>query len=108
MEIDIPFQKEGIYTRESTLFVIGSKYIAKVSKILASETRTKILEILIDGPKDLDTLAKEVGQSKANISSQIRLLESIGIVKATYVPGSRGIKKILEVKINKVIMKVKP
>ncbi len=108
MEIDIPFRKEGIYTRDSTLFVIGSRHIAKVSKILASETRTKILEILSNNPKDLDTLAKEIGQSKANVSSQIRLLESIGIIKATYVPGNRGIKKILELQIDKIIMKVNP
>ena len=108
MHDDIPFHKEGIYIRDSTLYVVGFRYIAKVSKILSSETRTRILDILSDGPKDLDTLAKEVGQSKANISSQIRLLESIGIVKATYVPGNRGIKKILEAKVKRIIMKVRP
>lgn len=108
MEQEIPFQKEGIYARNRTLYVIGPRHIAKVAKVLASETRTKILEVLAEGETDLDSLAKKIGQSKANISSQIRLLESIGVVRASYVPGNRGIKKMLELNVDVILMKVKP
>lgn len=108
MEQEIPFHKEGIYARNGTLFVIGPRHMAKVAKVLASETRTKILEVLAEGTTDLDSLAKQIGQSKANISSQIRLLESIGAVKASYVPGNRGIKKVLELNVDKILMKIKP
>ncbi|MEB3806755.1 MAG: ArsR family transcriptional regulator [Desulfurococcales archaeon] len=108
MDQEIPFRKEGIYARDNILYVIGPRHIAKVSKILASETRTKILEVLAEGPTDLDSLAKQIGQSKANISSQIRQLESIGIIRASYVPGNRGIKKILELNVDRILMAVKP
>ncbi len=108
MADDIPLGKEGIYVRESTLYVIGPRYIAKVSKVLASETRTKILEVLQEGPADLDTISEAIGQSKANVSSQIRQLESVNIVKATYVPGNRGIRKIIELKVKKIVFLLKP
>jgi len=100
---ELPFRKEGIYIRDGVLYVIGPKFVAKVARVLSSETRTKILEVLSRGPSDLDTISKAINQSKANVSSQIRMLESIGIVKATYVPGNRGIKKIIELRAEKIV-----
>ena len=108
MAEEVPFRKEGIYIRDNVLYVIGPKFVAKVARVLSSETRTKILEVLSEGPSDLDNIAKTINQSKANVSSQIRMLESIGIVKATYVPGNRGIKKIIELRANKIVFYFRP
>ncbi|MCE4607961.1 MAG: ArsR family transcriptional regulator [Caldisphaeraceae archaeon] len=100
--------KEGIYERDRTLYVIGPRAMAKVSSTLASDTRAKVLSILQNGPIDLEDLATLVNQSKANVSSQIRKLEEVNIVRSKYSPGQRGIKKIVELIIDKIVMVVSP
>jgi predicted transcriptional regulator len=107
MEESVP-TKEGIYLRDSTLYVVGSRAIAKVSSALASESRAKILVILQKGPTDLEDIATLINQSKANVSSQIRKLEEAGIVRSHYIPGQRGIKKVVELTINKIVFMITP
>ena len=107
MEESVP-TKEGIYPRDKTLYVVGAKAIAKVSSALASESRAKILTILKGGPAALEDIAAQVNQSKANVSSQIRKLEEAGIVRSHYVPGQRGIKKVVELTVNKIVMMISP
>jgi predicted transcriptional regulator len=101
-----PFEKEGIYVEDRVLHVIGPRYITMVANALANETRAKILSYIAKKPADLDELSKVVGQSKANISSQIRKLENVNVVKAKYIPGSRGIRKVVELNVDKIIMHI--
>ena len=107
MEESIP-TKEGIYPRGDTLYAVGPRAIAKVSSALASESRAKILAILQKGPTDLEDIATMVNQSKANVSSQIRKLEEAGIVKSRYVPGQRGIKKVVELTVRRIVLMISP
>ncbi len=100
--------KEGIYEIDGVLYVIGSRHIVKVAKALANDTRAKIIEKLLEGPRDLNELAEDVDQSKANISNQIRKLEEVGIVKSSYNPGHRGIKKYVELNVKKIVMVFEP
>ncbi|MEB3845142.1 MAG: helix-turn-helix domain-containing protein [Desulfurococcales archaeon] len=106
MSLEPPFDKEGIYVEDRKLHVIGARYIAMVANALANETRVKILQHIASRPADLDELAKVVGQSKANISSQIRKLENVNIVRATYTPGNRGIRKLVELNVDKIIFHI--
>ncbi len=99
-----PYDKEGIYVKDRTMYVVGTRYAAKVSRALASDTRARIIEVLQSGPADLDTIAERVGQSKANVSSQVRILEDVGIVKPIYMPGQRGIKKIIELQVDRIFI----
>ena len=104
---DLP-KKEGIIRRDGIMYVMGTRNIARVASALANDTRAKILEIIArEQVADLDKIAEEIRQSKANISSQIRKLESVGIVSATYQPGERGIKKLIELKVRTIIFVVK-
>ncbi|MFZ8794647.1 MAG: ArsR/SmtB family transcription factor [Acidilobaceae archaeon] len=96
-------EKEGVVERNGVMYVSGSRSIARVASALANETRAKIIELLVDGPKDLDYIAREIKQSKANISSQIRRLEEVGLVSSIYQPGERGIKKFVELKVNTLV-----
>ncbi|MCI4459655.1 MAG: helix-turn-helix domain-containing protein [Acidilobus sp.] len=107
MEESIP-TKEGIYARGDTLYVIGPHHIAKVASALASESRASILAILQKGAADLEDIATQVNQSKANVSSQIRKLEEVNIVKSRYVPGQRGIKKVVELTVHKIVFLISP
>ncbi len=99
--------KEGIYEKDRTLYVVGARHIAKVANALANDTRAKILEMLASGPMDLDDIAEAIGQSKANISSQIRRLETVNIVRSTYKPGQRGIKKVVELNVDQIVLKIR-
>ncbi len=99
-----PYEKEGIYVKDGVMFVIGTRYVTKVARALASETRARILEVLSEGPADLDTIARAIEQSKANVSSQVRILEEAGLVRPIYMPGSRGIKKVIELQVRRIIM----
>ncbi|MCE4610925.1 MAG: helix-turn-helix domain-containing protein [Desulfurococcales archaeon] len=103
-------KKEGIIYNENegVLYVIGYRNVAKVAKALASETRTRIIDLLRHGPQGLDNIADEVNQSKANISGQIRKLEEIGVVAPIYQPGERGIKKLVELKVKAIVLVLDP
>ncbi len=103
-----PYDKEGVYVRNGVMYVVGARYVARVSKALASETRARIIEVLSRGRADLDTLSREIGQSKANVSSQVRALEEAGIVRPIYTPGNRGIKKVIELNVRKIVMYLAP
>lgn len=95
--------KEGIYERDGTLYVVGSRYIAEVASALANETRARILELIASGVKELDEIANKIKQSKANVSSQIRRLENVKLVRSTYTPGQRGVRKIVELQVNRIV-----
>ena len=42
---------------------------------------------------NIDTIAREVDKSEANVSTQVKILERGGLVRVTYAPGRRGVKK---------------
>ncbi|MCD6510433.1 MAG: hypothetical protein J7L11_08630 [Thermoprotei archaeon] len=49
--------------------------------------------ICASGRADMDMLAREVDKSKAYVSTQVRILEGAGLVRVTYAPSRRGVKK---------------
>lgn len=101
-------RKEGIIEKDGVMYVIGYRNIAKVAQALSNETRTRILALLAKNPEGLDTIADEIGQSKANISSQIRKLEEVGIVAPKYQPGNRGIRKLVELRVKAIVFVLEP
>ena len=96
-------KKEGIMEKDGVMIVVGSRNLARVAQAMSNETRARIMEILAKRPEGLDAIAEEIGQSKANVSSQIRKLEEAGIVEPKYQPGSRGIKKLVALKVKAIV-----
>jgi DNA-binding transcriptional ArsR family regulator len=96
--------KEGIYERDGILYVIGPRYVARVARALASESRTELLYHLKDGPKSLEELSSVLGQSKANVSNHVRKLEALDIVTASYSPSVRGVKKSIALKVRAIVL----
>ena len=101
-----PLSKDGIYLVGRELHVIGPRYIAMVATALANETRVRILQYISRKPADLDEIANAVGQSKANVSSQIRKLENVKLVRARYEPGHRGIRKVVEPAVDRIVFHI--
>ena len=54
--------------------------LAAVGKALASGRRLEQLDVLAQGPRSVEQLATEIGQSVANTSSHLRMLAGAGLV----------------------------
>lgn len=54
---------------------------ARIGKSLSSDKRLEIVDILSNGPKSVDTLAKQTGMSIANVSRHLKILLEAKLVK---------------------------
>jgi rhodanese-related sulfurtransferase/DNA-binding transcriptional ArsR family regulator len=57
--------------------------LARVAKALASPLRLELLDLLAQGPKNVDLLARQCGQSRANTSQHLQVLRSARLVEAS-------------------------
>jgi len=80
--------------------------VTKVFKALASETRWKILKLLVNNKIDVSRIAEALKQTEANISAQIKILEKAGLVISHYEPGEHGVRKVCEPACEKLIIKI--
>lgn len=55
--------------------------LARVGKAVASPTRLELLDLLCQGPRTVEALARQTGQSVANTSKHLRLLHSARLVE---------------------------
>src|SRR5229473_6632159 len=62
--------------RKSALF----EAIAVMGKAFASATRLELLDLLAQGPRTVDELARASGQSTANTSQHLQALHAAGMV----------------------------
>jgi rhodanese-related sulfurtransferase len=53
---------------------------AGIGKALASGRRLELLDVLAQGPRSVEQLAAEIGQSVANTSAHLRMLATAGLV----------------------------
>lgn len=79
----------------------------KVVEALASEACFKILQLLSEEKLDVSTMARRLEFSEAHISEAVRRLEKSGLIKVSYAPGKRGIRKICELAVTKIIILIK-
>ncbi|MGC9780444.1 MAG: ArsR family transcriptional regulator [Candidatus Heimdallarchaeota archaeon] len=91
---------------EETLDVEGDR-INLVAKALSSKTRVKILKLTSEKDIDVSRIAGMLGQTEANISAQIKILETAKLLLSRYEPGMHGVRKICSTKIDTVIFKLK-
>ncbi len=55
--------------------------LARLGKAVASPTRLELLDILCQGPRTVDALARQAGQSVANTSKNLRILHTSRLVE---------------------------
>jgi predicted ArsR family transcriptional regulator len=67
---------------------------AEVSKILASSSRWKILELLAKGPKDIKGIVKETGMQPTAIRYHLQALHRLGLVETYEERGNIGRPRI--------------
>jgi len=96
----------AIGTVDGVLTVEG-KNVAKVAMALSSPTRIQILNFIKQKEVDMQEVAELIKQSKANASAQMRILEEAGLVKTSYKPGVRGVKKVCSTEVKEVRLLLK-
>ena len=77
-------------------------------RALSSQTNFKIMQLLSQEKLDVSTIAMRLKLSEPSISEGIKELESLQLVRIGYASGKRGIRKICELAIEKLIVAIKP
>jgi predicted transcriptional regulator len=72
-----------------------------VLKALCSETRIKILKQTVN-EINVIRIAKQLQQTEANVSAQIKILEKAGLVVSIFKPGNHGVSKIAAIAFEKI------
>ena len=87
--------------------VVTGEEALRVADALTS-TSLRILQLISDKRLDVSTIAKKLDLSEPYISEQVRMLEDIKLIKVGYERGKRGIRKLCELAVGKVIIVIKP
>lgn len=97
---------KGVYLSLDEMTVTGEEAL-KMAEALTS-TSLKMLQLLSEERLDVSTIAERLGLSEAYISEQVRVLEDLKLIKVSYERGKRGIRKICQSAVNKIIIVIKP
>ncbi len=91
---------------EPVELIVTDANISVIAKALASKTRWKILKLLRIQNLDVSQIAEKLGQTEANISAQVKILENAKLIKSNYEPGAHGVKKVCMPSVEKLIIKI--
>ncbi len=96
--------QESVVTDKGSSITVRGDDIPKIAMALSSPTRIQILNFIKDKEVDMQQVAELINQSKANASAQMRILEEAGLVKTSYKPGVRGVKKVCSTNVREVTL----
>ena len=82
--------------------------VQKIGKALSSKTRWAILRLVSVKEMDVSRIAENLGQTEANISAQIKILEKAGLINSHYEPGEHGVRKICKPACKKLTIQIFP
>ena len=80
----------------------------KVAQALSSETCLRILQLLSEEKLDVSTVARRLKLSQSHISGAVSLLEGLKLIKVDFMPGKRGVRKVCEAAVEKILIVIKP
>jgi predicted transcriptional regulator len=89
--------------QETKEIVASGKNALELADAL-NATTLRILQILRKERLDVSTIAKRLELSEAYISEQLRSLEDLNLVNVTYARGKRGVRKLCDSSIERVII----
>ncbi len=84
------------------LEIKDEKHIIALAKALSSKTRYEIVKLLMNKEMDVSSIGKELKQTEANTSAQIKYLDKVGVLETRYEPGVHGVRKVCKTKVKKV------
>jgi predicted transcriptional regulator len=83
--------------------IVSGEKALEVAEVL-NATTLRMLQILAHERLDVTSIAKRLELSEAYISEQVRALEELKLVNITYERGKRGIRKVCESNVDKIII----
>jgi predicted transcriptional regulator len=95
-------EKEGSAKSRREVVVSGEEAL-RVAEALTATTM-RMLQLLWLEPLDVSTISERLGLSEAYISEQVKLLESLKLLNASYARGKRGIRKICSPAVEQVTL----
>ena len=87
--------------------VVAGEEAQKVAEALTATT-LKMLRVLSEERLDVSTIARKLDLSEAYMSEQVRMLEEAKLIKVSYERGKRGIRKLCELAVSRIIIVIKP
>ncbi|MCF2139141.1 MAG: helix-turn-helix domain-containing protein [Candidatus Lokiarchaeota archaeon] len=87
---------------DSSGYQLETPELVKIAKALSSVTRQKILKELTMAAMDVSEIAAKLGQTEANISAQIAILQKAKLINCDYRPGGHGVRKVCSLSLEKL------
>lgn len=87
---------------------IEGSHVAPVVKALSSDVRLRILALLSDGDRNVQSIAGQLGLSKTAVLVHVNLLEQAGFIQSEYRTGSVGNQRICHKVYNRLIFDFDP
>ena len=91
----------------SNKIVVSGEDALQVADALNS-TSLRVLQLLSKERLDISTIAKRLGLSQPYVSGQVRKLQETSLIRVSYESGKRGIRKICELAVRKIIIEIHP
>lgn len=85
---------------------ITGKEALKLIQGLSSITSFKILQLLSKEALDVSSIARRMKLSEAHISGEIHRLAALKLIKVSYAPGKRGIRKICMLAVRQICITI--
>lgn len=85
--------------------VVSGEDALKVADALNSSS-LRIMQLLSREHLDVSTIAKRLKLSQPYVSEEVRKLQETNLVRVSYESGKRGIRKICELAVKKIIIKI--
>jgi len=87
--------------------VVSGDNALQVADALNS-TSLRVLQLLSKERLDISTIAKRLELSQPYVSELVRKLQETNLVRVSYESGKRGIRKICELAVRKIIIEIHP
>jgi predicted transcriptional regulator len=85
--------------------IVSGGSALKVADALNS-TSLRVLQLLSGEHLDISTIAERLQLSQPYVSEQVRKLQETSLVRVNYESGKRGIRKICELAVKKIIIEI--
>jgi len=87
--------------------IVSGEDALRVADALNS-TSMRVLQLLSKEHLDISTIADRLNLSQPYVSEQIRKLQETNLVRVSYESGKRGIRKICELAVKKIVIELQP
>jgi DNA-binding MarR family transcriptional regulator len=97
----------GLFIVSLREIVVSGEDALQVADALTSSS-LRVLQLLSKERLDVSTIAERLKLSQPYISEQVRKLEEAKLVRVSYGRGKRGVRKICELAVTKIVIVIRP